>query len=410
MFDDALRVRFSPSEIELFVKWLGWYSHPDHLNNDQDLRDRETWYWASPEALDAMEKSLWNEGHKGEAPILIPEDLPTPDGVLLMANPLHVKEMETASQTAANGAELALVLDQLLVVKWSATPHYLVLQAVYGDSLYALSQKSGEPSTPDQMFYDLPPAAGLRPDSWMLSENSLESGTEDPYYGLRHAPYTCVDGSPLCLVFPSPKIWQWGRRSVPGDQKADATKVVKAHLAGESVHDKMPVLASVPPVRPFIEPWAADMLVLPTEKEVKKLVAAEPLTCQLEDAAFARAMHCLWAFAAKPLPPTTPRRIMRKIPKNRRSPNQDGSGGIRVMVLREVGEPQYSVDASGRRRPRRHLVRGHWRRQWYASLETHRLKWIAPHLRAGNKSDHPIGDAPRVVRNVQPQPDHEDTG
>jgi len=34
-----------------------------------------------------------------------------------------------------------------------------------------------------------------------------------------------------------------------------------------------------------------------------------------------------------------------------------------------------------------HLVRGHWRKQWYPSQQQHRAKWINAHRRGGNQTD-----------------------
>lgn len=50
---------------------------------------------------------------------------------------------------------------------------------------------------------------------------------------------------------------------------------------------------------------------------------------------------------------------------------------VTVMSLHHPETAQYELDgATGRSHQRQHWVRGHWRNQWYATVEDHRLKWI----------------------------------
>ena len=44
-----------------------------------------------------------------------------------------------------------------------------------------------------------------------------------------------------------------------------------------------------------------------------------------------------------------------------------------------------------------HLVRGHWRNQWYPSRKMHRAKWIQAHRRGGNITDE-VTQRPRVIK------------
>ena len=207
------------------------------------------------------------------------------------------------------------------------------------------------------------------------------------------APRRCIDRSPLWVIFAGPVVWQWGRRSVclddsemPAIEDSDMSAATQRMfgLPTEAAH--------------YQEPLSPELITIPDQDGLRQMVAREALPCRHSDAVAGRVAHCLWAFASKPLPSTTPRRVMRDIPKQRRS---GGEGGIRVMVLREDDEGAPAGTQSGRRRPRRHLVRGHWRQQWYPSIEGHRTKWIAPHLRAGRPVDSPVSSGTRVVRNVQ---------
>jgi hypothetical protein len=54
---------------------------------------------------------------------------------------------------------------------------------------------------------------------------------------------------------------------------------------------------------------------------------------------------------------------------------------LNVVTLRRPesnrsGDSESSVEWS-----HRWLVNGHWRNQWYPSLETHRLIWVNPHVK-----------------------------
>lgn len=52
--------------------------------------------------------------------------------------------------------------------------------------------------------------------------------------------------------------------------------------------------------------------------------------------------------------------------------------------------------ATGRKVTLAHLVRGHWRNQWYPSQQQHRAKWIRAHRRGGNAGDE-VTERPRVI-------------
>lgn len=51
---------------------------------------------------------------------------------------------------------------------------------------------------------------------------------------------------------------------------------------------------------------------------------------------------------------------------------------------------------TGRKITLAHLVRGHWRRQWYPSQKMHRAKWINAHRRGGAKTDE-VTAKPRII-------------
>jgi hypothetical protein len=55
---------------------------------------------------------------------------------------------------------------------------------------------------------------------------------------------------------------------------------------------------------------------------------------------------------------------------------------IRVITLRRPASSSSADDpASGREYQHQWIVRGHWRNQWYPSVQDHRPVWIAPHIK-----------------------------
>jgi hypothetical protein len=55
------------------------------------------------------------------------------------------------------------------------------------------------------------------------------------------------------------------------------------------------------------------------------------------------------------------------------------------------------TDGTGAKVTLAHLVRGHWRNQWYPSQKTHRAKWIQAHRRGGNITDEVV-ERPRIIK------------
>ena len=54
---------------------------------------------------------------------------------------------------------------------------------------------------------------------------------------------------------------------------------------------------------------------------------------------------------------------------------------VRVVRLRRGTGSGGSGDGAGREYRHRWAVRGHWRNQWYATIQDHRPKWIMPHVK-----------------------------
>lgn len=67
---------------------------------------------------------------------------------------------------------------------------------------------------------------------------------------------------------------------------------------------------------------------------------------------------------------------------------------VRILSLVNPEHGRYELDAATGRRLRRHWVRGHWRSQWYPSIEEHKTIWIDGFIK-GN-ADLGIIDSPKV--------------
>jgi hypothetical protein len=79
-----------------------------------------------------------------------------------------------------------------------------------------------------------------------------------------------------------------------------------------------------------------------------------------------------------------------------RAGRMGNSSSVTTLSLRRTiyGE---SETGTGRKITLAHVVRGHWRRQWYPSQNMHRAKWINAHRRGGNIGDTPV-QRPRVIK------------
>jgi hypothetical protein len=70
---------------------------------------------------------------------------------------------------------------------------------------------------------------------------------------------------------------------------------------------------------------------------------------------------------------------------------------VTVLSLRRALGDDEDGSGTGRKVTLAHLVRGHWRNQWYPSQNMHRAKWIRAHRRGGNVGDEVI-ERPRIIK------------
>ena len=163
----------------------------------------------SPDALDALVESSWDAAPDGEVPVLVPEDLPAVDGIMLLANPVVV-----ASRRGRVAADLKRN-EHLIAVRWSAHSEFLVVQTIHGWSqLEALTDDNdGEPPAADDPDLTVPGSALIRPDAWRGPRPTTDIDPAEP--GIWGTTRTCGDGSALIVSFSAPMTWQWGRRAEP---------------------------------------------------------------------------------------------------------------------------------------------------------------------------------------------------
>jgi hypothetical protein len=86
-----------------------------------------------------------------------------------------------------------------------------------------------------------------------------------------------------------------------------------------------------------------------------------------------------------------PRATLRRMTRD----NDTSDPEVRVVTLR-APDSQSGSGVSDREFHHRWIVRGHWRQQWYPSIQDHRPVWITPHLKG--PEDAPLLGGEKVYR------------
>ena len=82
----------------------------------------------------------------------------------------------------------------------------------------------------------------------------------------------------------------------------------------------------------------------------------------------------------------------------RRATRSGRKGDAKSVTTLSLRRALYDeTDGTGTKITLAHLVRGHWRNQWYPSRKTHRAKWIQAHRRGGNTTDE-VTERPRIIK------------
>ena len=102
-------------------------------------------------------------------------------------------------------------------------------------------------------------------------------------------------------------------------------------------------------------------------------------------------MQTFWRIGQQrvPVPERVPRGLWRDS-KRKGIEHRD----VKVMTLRRARE-KHEVEPSGRTMKVRSITSGHWRNQWYSSIQEHRQIWIFPYMRG--PEDAPLIQPTRAV-------------
>lgn len=105
----------------------------------------------------------------------------------------------------------------------------------------------------------------------------------------------------------------------------------------------------------------------------------------------------LWYFLKQALVNTTPGRMSRAVQRQAR--RQGEVPNVTIATLRRVRHERQAPHMLDVDWSHRWIVRGHWRQQWYPTLEQHRPVWIAPHVKGPD--DKPLVVKQKIARLVR---------
>ena len=354
------------------VRWAGWMLGPGSLAAIPEVADREVWYWADPLACRALSESIAAGGGR-ELPagvgkvVLHPDDLPSLDGFMVFSDGVNC--LGGGFDGTLDFGDDDMVSLPMLAVRWTACSDGLLFESFTGVAwdVYA-AQTRAHMAASGSLPPDVDGVCRLPPLAAGAHERLFDVGHWTG--GLSALPIATGAG-PLVAGCGGPTLlWEWG---------ADGFTRLDLDEQAVALHR---------------EARTPDRIEFPDDEAI----AARAGRTQDRDSAIglgtAVVLYAAWHMASDPAEAALPRAVRRRIPK----PRQAKPGSVRVIRLRVVGGDGGGAPSEhGRPAPRRHLVSGHWRRQWYPSLRTHRAKFIAPHLRGGR----PGGDASRGPRTVR---------
>ena len=195
------------------------------------------------------------------------------------------------------------------------------------------------------------------------------------------ARFATPDTQPLLLALGGdPVMWEWGLRceavdEVPPDWENPISSPSQEYsLRGAPMMDRAAEMLGAPP-RPLLPDQAAHFARFWTIMQT----AAAP---------------------ASHLPRRQRRSLQRVTAKKPRSQPHMGNLWV-VDIPRALPETSVKAESAGREHSYRYPVRGHWRNQWYPSIEGHKPIWIDEHARGPDTSpfhdrrvewerDHPV--------------------
>lgn len=248
---------------------------------------------------------------------------------------------------------------------------------VADEAMVALIDAAG-PTMPDQPLRETDVPTGDGPGLVWFAEPLPDRSGEAPVVPLQALGWqTLPDGNPVLR----------GKSGI----SVLLTAYVRADaLAAAEGHDVAPGTPGLLPFSTVV--WERDTLIGTAFGEVPDVEGVTP-------GFFQRAAAAFWALMAqpritdvrddKPLHPTERR-------NHRRAGVTDPGAPVHVITVAGRGPEPTSIPGSdtGRRLTHRHVVRGHWRRQWHPSLQEHRHIWIDSHVKG--PADAPLLGGERV--------------
>lgn len=99
--------------------------------------------------------------------------------------------------------------------------------------------------------------------------------------------------------------------------------------------------------------------------------------------------------------PATDSATVRPKPRSKKERAKAGTtrtSTVRVLSLRNADHGRYELDAATGRKVRQHWVRGHWRNQWYPSLDDNRAIWIDGYIKGDASRGTVMGQKIHVAR------------
>jgi hypothetical protein len=134
---------------------------------------------------------------------------------------------------------------------------------------------------------------------------------------------------------------------------------------------------------------------LPDCKGVFLFKEADEIALNMRDdspADMAKFMVAFWQFVRQRIFVMSTGRPPQKLMRKAKKQNKPLPPEVNIITLRAIErEVQREIDSHDVDWSHRWVVRGHWRKQWYASTKTHDLIWIAPYIKGPD-------DAPLVVK------------
>ena len=357
------------------VDWFRWLTPGNEPGNNDDVLERETWFFAREDACEDAATAVRTLTPGVPGPLIIPADLPRRDGVVIWARPIG----GTASLIGEDGEEVVLSA-ALAAVRWVTTTAGLVIEPYFGGPPSVMLIPTGPPGDmaggADASTYAADCDGAVVADAVPLLHRSvLAEFPMTPYGGISprmvRTPRRYADGRVMLLLRDRPFLWPWAHPW-------------RTHRRGEAtVHD---------PFSPRLPRLTSTAVHVPTEAALVAVAQRAPLVVPTWVADALAALVATWRQTMLPGRAGLSRPQQRRLPRERLDDMSQDLGGIRIAVLGDRSEGTQSAQAP----PRRHVVRGHWSQQWHSGLESHRVIWIESHPRGGRRGD-PAGRGRRTV-------------